>query len=518
MLKNISGLLCAILILEINAAYNRDETGDGNYRIQDRTPRENSEQGTTSIWDPENTKTAHHRSQEPTENVPELSHAEGIVQEVSAGEELNALLNCNAFTHVIYLLRKAETDLRSTVIRPTYSTENLPIDRARFQLGKARFWVQKLHLQMRRLYRSCLHLGAFKDFLKAHAHALQQENMLGLHSASYNERKMSNEEQRREDISGQRSQNRGNFGRVQSTQNSNRVLLSRGNVSIYNIQRNNLAYNVDRKNRGRLYASLGTELVKMVERNSVLDIAKILQKLVDLEERWRMKASQQTNSNEGFKTQIEIGGLLREVPPYFLSVALGPRILHNGLLEHISRSKKFLTLTRGLAPAMLRVGGSAANFLTFNDNAKQFARNGDNVSSLAKGDVISPDSALYLQRLQGTGSGDMVQSAGHSTNLTDSKETEIETLPRDQAMADEEVEDDCVFDFKWHSFYKTKPQNDSTYDVLKAILRASEVNSSSSNDSENAEMRDEPSKPDVETCDSYEGGKLENFTISGNHL
>ncbi|KAK7080635.1 hypothetical protein SK128_002593 [Halocaridina rubra] len=65
----------------------------------------------------------------------------------------------------------------------------------------------------------------------------------------------------------------------------------------------------------------------------------------------------------------EISGMIRDVSPYFLSVALSPYLIHDGLFHGFVSSQRARTLTRGLAPALLRMGGSAANFLTFDPDA-----------------------------------------------------------------------------------------------------------------------------------------------------
>nr|XP_053650140.1 heparanase-like isoform X1 [Cherax quadricarinatus] len=75
-------------------------------------------------------------------------------------------------------------------------------------------------------------------------------------------------------------------------------------------------------------------------------------------------------SNKVSVAEVDVAAVVREVPATFLSVALGPRLIQHKWLNFNTSSPLVLTLTRALAPAVLRMGGSAANFLTY-DPASQ---------------------------------------------------------------------------------------------------------------------------------------------------
>ncbi|XP_078588333.1 heparanase-like isoform X1 [Branchiostoma floridae x Branchiostoma japonicum] len=55
----------------------------------------------------------------------------------------------------------------------------------------------------------------------------------------------------------------------------------------------------------------------------------------------------------------------RAVDRRFLSLALGPKLIQHGTLLSLLRSERFQTLAAGLAPAFLRLGGTAEDFLIF---------------------------------------------------------------------------------------------------------------------------------------------------------
>ncbi|XP_063876599.1 heparanase-like [Scylla paramamosain] len=62
---------------------------------------------------------------------------------------------------------------------------------------------------------------------------------------------------------------------------------------------------------------------------------------------------------------VGVQEVLREVPDAFLSLALSPRLMQHGWLNFNTSSPRLLGLVSALAPAILRVGGSAANFVTY---------------------------------------------------------------------------------------------------------------------------------------------------------
>ncbi|XP_064113479.1 heparanase-like [Macrobrachium nipponense] len=63
--------------------------------------------------------------------------------------------------------------------------------------------------------------------------------------------------------------------------------------------------------------------------------------------------------------RVAVLGELRKVSPFYLSIAVSSQIVKDGLITDLARSKKFVTLAKELSPAILRVGGSSANFLTY---------------------------------------------------------------------------------------------------------------------------------------------------------
>ncbi|XP_066976946.1 heparanase-like [Macrobrachium rosenbergii] len=73
-------------------------------------------------------------------------------------------------------------------------------------------------------------------------------------------------------------------------------------------------------------------------------------------------------NSDSFK--VAVLGDLREVSPFYLSVAVSSQITKDSLIIDLAKSKKFVTLAKELSPAILRVGGSSANFLTYDPSSE----------------------------------------------------------------------------------------------------------------------------------------------------
>ncbi|XP_045129974.1 heparanase-like isoform X3 [Portunus trituberculatus] len=73
---------------------------------------------------------------------------------------------------------------------------------------------------------------------------------------------------------------------------------------------------------------------------------------------------------------VGVQEMLREVPDVFLSLALSPRLMQRGWLNFNTSSPRLLGIVSALSPAILRVGGSAANFVTY--DPRDTPTSGDN--------------------------------------------------------------------------------------------------------------------------------------------
>ncbi|XP_068216755.1 inactive heparanase-2-like [Palaemon carinicauda] len=93
------------------------------------------------------------------------------------------------------------------------------------------------------------------------------------------------------------------------------------------------------------------------------------------------------NGVESNSFTVLVDGELRKVSPYYLSVALSSQIVKNGLIIDLARSKKFVTLAKALSPAILRVGGSSANFLTYEPSSKSGGGRPSNLDLKEGGDA-----------------------------------------------------------------------------------------------------------------------------------
>ncbi|CAL4073385.1 unnamed protein product, partial [Meganyctiphanes norvegica] len=67
--------------------------------------------------------------------------------------------------------------------------------------------------------------------------------------------------------------------------------------------------------------------------------------------------------------EVDLGTPLREVSSKFLSVGLEPWLMRNDWEKFNTSSLLLQTLVGGLAPAVLRMGGTSANFLTYDPDA-----------------------------------------------------------------------------------------------------------------------------------------------------
>ncbi|XP_071515865.1 heparanase-like [Panulirus ornatus] len=68
---------------------------------------------------------------------------------------------------------------------------------------------------------------------------------------------------------------------------------------------------------------------------------------------------------EGGVVEVNTSSMVREVPATYLSLALGPLLIKHGWMTFNTSSPQLLILTRALAPAILRMGGSSANLITY---------------------------------------------------------------------------------------------------------------------------------------------------------
>ncbi|CAH1277038.1 HPSE [Branchiostoma lanceolatum] len=74
------------------------------------------------------------------------------------------------------------------------------------------------------------------------------------------------------------------------------------------------------------------------------------------------------------KVEILTDSSLRDVDRRFLSLALGPKLIQHGTLLPLLRSERFQTLAAGLAPAFLRLGGTAEDFLIFQPTQEDISK------------------------------------------------------------------------------------------------------------------------------------------------
>lgn len=94
------------------------------------------------------------------------------------------------------------------------------------------------------------------------------------------------------------------------------------------------------------------------------------------------------------KATVTIAGdsALRAVPATFLSLALESKLIHSSSEQFDTRSTKLRTMMSYLSPAVFRLGGSSANFLTFAPEGSEPTRDGllrdHQVSSL---DALNPN-------------------------------------------------------------------------------------------------------------------------------
>ncbi|XP_069970578.1 heparanase isoform X3 [Penaeus vannamei] len=70
------------------------------------------------------------------------------------------------------------------------------------------------------------------------------------------------------------------------------------------------------------------------------------------------------------RLEVDEEEVVHEVPRTFLSLALGSSLIQHHWKKFDTKSPLLLTLTRALSPAVLRMGGSSANFLTYDPQAR----------------------------------------------------------------------------------------------------------------------------------------------------
>ncbi|XP_069163105.1 inactive heparanase-2 isoform X2 [Procambarus clarkii] len=122
---------------------------------------------------------------------------------------------------------------------------------------------------------------------------------------------------------------------------------------------------------------------------------------------------------------VDEAQVVREVPDTFLSVALGPRLIQHQWFNFNTSSPLVLTLTRALAPAILRMGGSAANFLTYEPRVWQLPSSPD---GLLRPDTGAPVPSRHV--LEDDQSGD--PSLKNDRNGSDSRNSHADNTTEDE--------------------------------------------------------------------------------------
>ncbi|XP_071515866.1 heparanase-like [Panulirus ornatus] len=69
--------------------------------------------------------------------------------------------------------------------------------------------------------------------------------------------------------------------------------------------------------------------------------------------------------------EVDTSAVLREVPATFLSVTFRPRVIQHGWMTFNTSSPVLRVMLRALSPALFRMGGSSANFVTYDPTVQE---------------------------------------------------------------------------------------------------------------------------------------------------
>ncbi|XP_068217663.1 heparanase-like [Palaemon carinicauda] len=232
-----------------------------------------------------------------------------------------------------------------------------------------------------------------------------------------------------------------------------------------------------RRNKRMKTGRIANIILKMLTTQGEIDDSLLLKELFSPNN--GNKTMKVTQPTKGYHVRAQIkGGYVRDIPPYFLSVAVGARIIKNGKLADLARSQRFRTLTRGLSPAILRYGGTYANCVIYEEIAPEDSPVLPYEEPLkddpTADESFKKDPSLYLTRPRETdGIGDLRIGDGDENHTSSHS---------------------CPFDKEFHSHYGVKPETDSkesSYDLLAAIFSSAYRGGS-------FYLKDEPSQFDPE--------------------
>ena len=74
---------------------------------------------------------------------------------------------------------------------------------------------------------------------------------------------------------------------------------------------------------------------------------------------------------------LDMEGVLYEVDPEFLSVTIDAGQIHDNWSDINFTAPRIINMAKGLNPAMLRVGGTSADFLLFNETTSTSISGGE---------------------------------------------------------------------------------------------------------------------------------------------
>ncbi|XP_066974374.1 heparanase-like isoform X2 [Macrobrachium rosenbergii] len=223
-------------------------------------------------------------------------------------------------------------------------------------------------------------------------------------------------------------------------------------------------------------------------------------------------------AEKGPSVKAQISGHVRDVPPYFLSVAVGARIIKHGKLAELASSRRFRTLSRGLSPAILRYGGTYANCLIYQEKVADdslslpFDGHGDrSFIKNSKYDVIVEEDD---ESQEPANNPSLRMEAGELKDRSPliKRMSDIDDSRAYQQVNDEsEGNHSCPFNEEFHSHYGVKPESnssDSSYDLLAAIF-------SLANRKTSLLLKDEPTQLDAE---DLLHDHFTNFTMTADDL
>ncbi|XP_064112393.1 uncharacterized protein LOC135219502 [Macrobrachium nipponense] len=272
-----------------------------------------------------------------------------------------------------------------------------------------------------------------------------------------------------------------------------------------------------RSNRRKKIGRLVNTILSMLTTDGKIDETSLLKELISSTAGDNMsKVTQRAEKGPYIKAQIS--GRVRDVPPYFLSVAVGARIIKHGKLADLASSRRFRTLSRGLSPAILRYGGTYANCVIYQEKVSDDSPR-MNDDHRDRSIIERPIYDVII------GKDDESQEPAHNASLrTEADDIRDNRSPLSKRMSDfddsgayrlvtdeREGNHTCPFDEEFHSHYGVKPKSDSTdssYDLLAAIF-------SSVNRKASLFLNDEPTQLDDEDL-SHD--HFTNFTMTADDL